>query len=82
MCLLSVSAMLITDEAGQESQNCSVQIEPVLGEQWNPTTIDEIAYLYFKGQTQLLCRTLFTSFREDTLGALERYLNHIKGFLF
>ena len=44
--------------------------------------IDKIAYLHFKGQTQLLCRTLFMFFREDTLGALVQYLNHIKAFFF
>ena len=52
-------AMLVTGEAGQESLDCSGPIEPVLGEQWSPTPIDDVAYLGFKGQTELLCSALF-----------------------
>lgn len=77
MFFLSVYAMLVTDEAGQKCLDCSVQIEPLLGE---PAPIDKVVYSGLKGQTELLCMTLFMSFKEDILGALGKYLNQVKSF--
>lgn len=67
-----MSIMLVTCGAGQRSLDCSVQAEPLMGEQLSPPLIDEVAYLGLKGQTELLCRALSISFGEDTVGVLKK----------
>lgn len=46
-----------------------------------PYTSDEAAHVGFKGQAELLFRTLFMSCREDTGAAARNYFIHIKNFL-